>query len=116
MVARRGATKLGCLIQLMVLAAIGYFGTPIAEIYLKHAKFKDRVTQEARFMAQKNIPEIRQRIRFIADSMGLPEDAGIAQVRKSGGTTYIESHYEETIVLPGRTREIHFEVKAQGRY
>ncbi|MEK7402741.1 MAG: hypothetical protein AABZ80_10345 [Gemmatimonadota bacterium] len=112
--ARRGATKIGCLMQLLVLAAIGYFGANIGEVYWRYFRFKDLMQQEARFRSQKSIPEIRQRFRFLADSLGLPEDAGIVLIRKSGKQIFLESHYEETLLLPGWRKEVHFEVKAQG--
>lgn len=115
MVARRGATKLGCLLQLLVLAFIGFFGADIGEVYWRYFRFKDAVEQEARFRSQKSIPEIRQRIRFLADSLGLPEEAGIPVVRKTATQTLIESHYDDTLIFPGFRRDVHFEVKAQGR-
>ena len=114
MVVRRGATKLGCLVQCLVIATIGYFGWGAGEVYLRYLNWKDVVEQEARFRAAKSIPEIRQRIKFLADSLGMPEEAGIALVRKTAKQTFIESHYDETIMLPGYRREVHFEVKVQG--
>jgi hypothetical protein len=115
-VARRGATKLGCLVQLLVLAAVVHFGWPIAQVYLRHERFKDAVEQIVRMHAQKPIPEIRQRIQATADSLEMPEDAGIAMVKKQSGKTIVESHYDVTFILPGTTRDKHFEVKVQASY
>lgn len=111
---RRGATKLGCLVQLMLLAAVGYFGAGAGEVYLRYLKFKDAVAQEMRFRSRKTIPEIRQRIRFLADSLEMPEEAGIALVKKTAKETTVEVHWDETIILPGYRKEVHFEVKAAG--
>ena len=113
-VRRAGRTKLGCLVQLLVLATVGYFGWGAGEVYLRYLTWKDVVELEARFRAQKSIPEIRQRIKFLADSLGMPEEAGVALVRKSAKQTFIESHYDETIILPGFRRDVHFEVKVAG--
>ena len=111
---RRGATKLGCLVKLLALSAIGYFGWGAGEVYLRYYTWQDVVQQEARFRSQKSIPEIRQRIKFLADSLSMPEEAGIALVKKSARETFIESHYDETIILPGFRRDVHFEVKVKG--
>jgi O-succinylbenzoate synthase len=114
-VTRRGATKLGCLFQLLVLAAIGYFGNGAAQVYLRYLTFKDVVTNEVKFNAAKrSIPEWRNRIQFLADSLEMPEEAGIAVVRRTAKQTFIEVHYDEEIVLPGFKKDVHFEVKAQG--
>jgi O-succinylbenzoate synthase len=113
-VSRRGATKLGCLVQLLLLAAVGYFGAGAGEVYLRYLKFKDAVSQEMQFRSRKTIPEIRQRIQFLADSLEMPEEAGIALVRKTTKETSVEVHWDETIILPGIRKEVHFEVKAVG--
>ena len=115
MVARRGAIKLGCLVQLLVLAAIAYFGSGVAQVYLRHNKFKEFVVSEVRFNAKRSIPETRNRIRFLADSLEMPEEAGIAVVRKTAALMLLEVHYDADIVLPGFHRDIHFEIKAQGK-
>ena len=111
---RRGASKLGCLFQLMVLAAIGFFGANVGEVFWRYFQFKDAVTQEAKFHANRPIPEMRQRIRFIADSMGMPQEAGIALVRHAERLTLVEVHYDDTLILPGFRRDVHFEILAQG--
>jgi O-succinylbenzoate synthase len=111
---RRGAIKLGCLVQLMLLAAVGYFGWGAGEVYLRYLRFKDVVNQEMQFRSRKTIPEIRQRIQFLADSLEMPEEAGISLVRKTSKETSVEVHWDETIILPGFRREVHFEVKAKG--
>ena len=116
LVTRRGATKLGCLVQLMILAAIGYFGVPAAQKYWLFVQYRDAMVQEVRFRGGQPIPQIRARLRNVADSLGLPEDAGIIQIKKVGRTISIEAHYDETIDLPGFKKDIHFEPKASGTF
>lgn len=113
---RRGATKLGCLMTLMVLAAIGYFGANAGEVYWRFYQYQDAMKQEVTFRARQPIPALRARLRHIADSLGLPEDAGIVSVKRTANEIFIEAHYEEVIELPGFKRDVHFEPKAQGRY
>ena len=113
---RRGATKVGCLMTMLVMAAIGYFGANAGDKYLRFRKYQDAMEQEVRFRAQQPIPQIRARLRALADSLGLPEDAGIVNVKKTGRQILIEAHYDETFDLPGFKREVHFEPRAQGTY
>ena len=113
---RRGATKLGCLMTMLVMAAIGYFGANAGDKYLRFQKYQEAMEQEVRFHAQRPIPEIRMRLRTIADSLGLPSDAGIVSVKKNGKQIFIEAHYDEIFELPGFKREVHFEPHAQGNY
>jgi len=101
--------------QLLVLGAIGYFGNGAAQVYLRYLTFKDVVTNEFTLNAgRKSIPEWRNRIQFLADSLEMPEEAGIAVVRRTNKQAFLEVHYDEEIVLPGFKRDVHFEVKAQG--
>jgi hypothetical protein len=44
----------------------------------------------------------------------MPEEAGIALVRKTSKETTVEMHWDETIILPGYRKDVHFEVKAKG--
>lgn len=113
---RRGATKLGCLMTLLVVAAIGYFGANAGERYWRFYNYQDAMKQEVMFRAKQPIPQLRARLRQIADSLGLPEDAGIVSVRRTANEIFIEAHYEEVIEFPGFKREVHFEPKAQGRF
>jgi len=114
--ARRGMTKMGCLMTLLVLAAIGYFGANAGQTYWRFYQYQDAMEQEVRFRANQPIPQIRTRLRNIADSLGLPPDAGIVSVKKNGKQILIEAHYEETIELPGFKKEVHFEPRALGNY
>ena len=112
---RRGASKLGCLFRLLIVAAIGYFGYDAAQVYLRYYAFKDVMEQETIYRSEKkSIPEIRARFKFLADSMGMPEDAGVVIVRKTPKEIFIESHYDDEIILPGFRHEVHFEPKAKG--
>ena len=107
---------MGCLFKLLILAAIAYFGANAAEVYWRNYQYRQVVAKELRYRTEKSIPEIRQRFKFLADSMGMPEDAGIVVIKRVGNQLVIESHYDDEIILPGFRREVHFEVKAQGKF
>jgi hypothetical protein len=116
MVNRRGAGKIGCLFTLLIVAAVLYFGVNAFEKYYAYLQFKDAMSQEIRFRSFLPDDRIKDNLRTIADSLGLPEDAGIVTVRRERGLMTIESHYEEFIELPGYKKEVHFEPKAAGTY
>ena len=108
---RRGVT-LGCLLWALVIAAGVYFGVGVAEVFIRHAKFKDAMNQELRFRSKLPDYQLKNRFAFIADSLGLPVDAGIVTITRRQGRITIQSHYEETLDLPGFKKEKHFEVTA----
>jgi hypothetical protein len=113
---RRGASKMGCLFTLLIVAAVLYFGVNAFEKYYLYLQYKDAMAQEIRFRSFLPDTKIRENLRLIADSLGLPEDAGIVTVTRDRGVMTIESHYEELIELPGYKKEVHFEPKASGTY
>jgi hypothetical protein len=113
---RRGASKIGCLFSLLIVAAVLYFGVNAFEKYYLYLQYKDAMSQEIRFRSFLPDDKIKSNLRLVADSLGLPEDAGIVTVTRDRGTMTIESHYEELIELPGYKKEVHFEPKATGNY
>ena len=116
MVMRRGATKMGCLLFLLLFSAVMYFGVNAGEKYYKYLQFKDAMSQEIRFRSWQPNDKIKENLRAAADSLGLPEDAGLVTITREGGTMTIESHYEEIIDLPWYKKEVHFEPRAMGTY
>jgi hypothetical protein len=113
---RVGAITLGCLVWLMVIAAAVYFGSGIAETYIKYRKYQDAMAHELRYRAKIPDWQLRNRFKLIADSLGLPEDAGIVTIQRTPGRISVTAHYEETIDLPGMKKEWHFEPKAAMSY
>lgn len=112
---RRGVT-LGCLLWVLIIAVVAYFGIGIAEVYVKHARFEDVMAQEIRFRGKLPDHQLKNRFAFLADSLGLPEDAGIVTITRRQGRITVESHYEQTIDLPGSKKEVHFEASAATTY
>jgi hypothetical protein len=113
---RRGATTLGCLFQLLIVAAVVYFGVPAFEVYWRYFQYRDAMRQEVRFRSDLPNDQLKVRLKIIADSLGLPEDAGLVTIRRENRVITVESHYEETIDLPLTQKEIHFEPRAVGIY
>lgn len=113
---RTGATRFGCLLTLLILSAVMYFGINAGEVYWRYLQYKDAMAQEVRFRSFLPNSRIRQNLAEIADSLGLPEDAGVVTVTRERGRVTVEAHYEEFIELPGYRREVHFEPRASGGY
>jgi DNA-binding XRE family transcriptional regulator len=112
--ARRGASSLGCLFTLLIIAVVIYFGVNIAEVYWRYYEFQDDMAQEVKFSARAPEEQIRNRLKAAADSLGLPDDAHQITVQRSQTMISIEADYDENIELPMYVREVHFHPHAEG--
>lgn len=117
MVNRRGIGSTGCLVYLLVLAGVAYFGTPFATTYFNYYRLKDAMEQEAGFAAQRTDVVIQGRLRLFADSLGMPDAASRVKVRRSPLRVTISSSYVESIPVPIiGTRKIHFNPQAEASF
>lgn len=111
---RRGASTMGCLFSVLVLAAVVYFGVNVAQAYWRFYEFRDDIQQEVRFASHNSNDVITVRLHAIADSLGLPEGAGNVKIHRVRGSISIESDYDEPVELPGHVRQLHFHPRAEG--
>jgi hypothetical protein len=111
---RAGRGSLGCLVVLLIFAAIVYFGVNVGEVYWRFYQFQDAMRQEVRFAAHNNDNLILRRLRAEADSLGLPEGAGLVTLQRDGRHIELESDYYEHVELPGMVKEVHFNPHAEG--
>ena len=111
---RAGKGSLGCLVTLLILAAVGYFGVNIGEVYLRFFQYQDAMKQEVRFAAHNSDAVILRHLRAQVDSLGLPESAGEVSLQRDGHNIEIESEYYEHIELPLTVREVRFNPRATG--
>jgi hypothetical protein len=111
---RSGASSLGCLFTLLVVAALVYFGINVGEAYWRFYQFQDDMRQEVRFAAHTENDAILRHLRASADSLGLPEDARAIALRRDEHLITIESVYDERIEFPGYARDVHFHPHAEG--
>ena len=114
MTRRRGASSLGCLFSLLILAAIIYFGVNIGEVYWRNYQYEDDMRQQVRFASHKTNDQITTELRAQADSLGLPEAAGQVTVRRSQTMISVESEYYATLELPLYARDVLFHPHAEG--
>jgi hypothetical protein len=111
---RRGASSLGCLFTLLIVAVVIYFGINIGEKYWRFYEFQDDMKQEARFAASTTNDKILARLRARADSLDLPDDARDIAVRRTKNSITIEAEYYERIELPMYARDVLFHPHAEG--
>ncbi len=116
MVMRRGAGRSGCLTYLLLIAAALYIGLPVGEAYLRYAQYKDAMRQEVRFRANLPNAKIRSHLAIMADSLGLPPEAGDVTVTRNGNEITVDAEYDEVIRLLGLSRSIHFQPRATDTY
>ncbi len=114
---RAGRGKLGCLVLLLLLAAVVYVGVDVGEAYWRYYRFRDAVEQEAQYGSTKTDDDIKRRLIALADSLGLPEDASRRlQVRRSANRLFIQTEYTEHINKPLYKRDIKFAPSAELRF
>ena len=104
--ARTGKVRLGCLLTLVVLGAVSYYGWGAARIALNFYEYQDAMEQEARFAARTANETIIAGLRAKADSLALPEAAQKVQIHRQGNKVWIWAKYIELIELPGYQMEM----------
>jgi hypothetical protein len=115
---RAGITKMGCLLVLLLFAAVGYVGIPVGETYFRYMQYKDAMKQELRFRGSQTDERIKRDMQIAADSLGLPEQAGNVVVARSPQSRQItiEADYEEVLRFPGYQKAIRFKPTATDSY
>lgn len=117
MVRRRdGKGAIGCLLSMLIFAAVLYFGVNVGEVYFRFYQYQDAMWQEVRFAAHNSDNQIMRHLHAQADSLGLPEAAGLVSLQRDGRHIDIESDYYEHIELPGMVKEVHFNPHAEGLF
>jgi hypothetical protein len=113
---RRGTSRLGCLVSLLLLSAVAYFGFNIGEVYVRFLRLKDAMVQEARFAHNRDDEAIRLRLVAVADSLGLPPAAGRMVIRRESTRIIISTDYIEHVELPLFVREFRFAPQVVRRF
>ncbi|HUQ47505.1 MAG TPA: hypothetical protein VM053_04575 [Gemmatimonadaceae bacterium] len=105
---RRGTSRLGCLVQLVVLGSIMYFGVYLGEDMLSYYRFRDAMKQEARFAGSRSDQQIRDRLKAFSDSVKLPSAAQEIRIVRDESKIHIWTDYDQEVKLPfNQSRVIH---------
>jgi hypothetical protein len=111
---RKGISTLGCLVSVLLFAAVVYFGLNVGEHYFNFYQYQDAMRQEVKFAAHNSDALILRHLREQADSLGLPEAAGEVTLQRDGRHIAMESEYYVHIELPLYVREVRFNPHAEG--
>jgi hypothetical protein len=111
---RAGGVRLGCLLGLLILAAAIYYGVGVGEMYMRYYRFEDAFKQEVRFAGHHTDQEIKRRLRDVADSLGLPEEAKTVTLKRKPHHILIWNEYYDHVDLPFVTRDFYFNPNAEG--
>jgi hypothetical protein len=101
---------------LLALAVVLYVAIPLGETYLRYVEYKDAMRQELRFRANLSNDKIRTHLATMADSLGLPEEAGDVVVTRNGNEVSVEAEYDEVVKILGVRRTLHFKPSAADTY
>lgn len=99
---KRGASRLGCLFMILVVAFVAYYGINFGGTYIRYYKMLDAMKTEARFAPSIENDAIRRRLRNRANELSLPESAFNFQIRRKSRPREIEisTSWTEAIELP----------------
>ena len=113
---RRGISALGCLVSILLVVAIGYFGVQAGQVYWDFVQYQDAMRQHARFAGRKTDKEIIRALRSKADSLGLPESAQNVRIHRNARHIDIEAEYYAIVELPLFVHEVYLNPKAEGGF
>ena len=111
----RGASTTGCLVSLLILVAVLYYGVNIGEVYFRYYRLLDEMKTQARLAAALDNGTIQRRIQAAIQDIGVPEEAGTELTitrRPSPREITIETTYRESVHLPLFDHTFRFHPKA----
>jgi hypothetical protein len=103
-------------VGLLLVVVVAYFGFNIGEVYFRFYRLKDAMVQEARFAQNRDDNSILIRLAAVADSLGLPDEAGRIIIQRDAASIVIRTSYTEHVELPLFVREFHFAPQVVRRF
>lgn len=99
---RRGASAAGCLVSLLVVIAMLYYGINLGRVWWRYWEIQDRMKTAARFSTTQTDAELLARLRADAQDLGLPPEAGRFRIQRlpATSTIVIATEYQEHVDLP----------------
>jgi hypothetical protein len=114
---RRGASRIGCLLTLLLLAVGSYYAVNLGGVYWRYYQMKDAMQAEARLAPSIGDDVIQRRLRAKAEELGLPPQAQRFRIRRRTRPREITigTEWQEVLELPfvQRTVTLRPEVRAQ---
>jgi hypothetical protein len=97
----RGAGQIGCLIWLVVLAAIGHVLYKVVPVKIKSSTFYDTMQEQASFGSIKSEQQILYEVLRRAQELGIPVTKETVTVTRTRAAVTIEAHYSIPIEFFG---------------
>ncbi len=97
---RGGASRLGCLLQLLIAAGILYVGKRAGEDALMYYRLQDAMRNEANFATVRSDSEIMTRLKAFSDSVKIPESAKDFSIARDESSIRIWSDYDLEYKIP----------------
>ncbi len=104
---RRGVTRVGCLMWVLLGVVGVYSGVEVAEVYLPYWQLLDAMGTQADFAPSITDDVIRRRLLNKVDELELPAAAASElRIRRRSRQITISTTYQETLELPFVTRVV----------
>jgi hypothetical protein len=97
----RGAGQIGCLLWLVVLAAIGHVLYKVVPVKIKSSTFYDTMQEQASFGSIKSEQQILYEVLRRAQELGIPVTKETVSVTRTRAAVTIEAHYSIPIEFFG---------------
>jgi hypothetical protein len=114
----RGRVKAGCVLFLLIGAALCYFAFPVGVQAFKYYQLADEMKTQVRFAATVTDQELERRIVDRIEEIGLPDEAERnLSIRRGGRPPEIrmETSYDITFKFPFYSYTFTYEPKARTR-
>jgi hypothetical protein len=110
---RRGGSRLGCLLQLLLVVAIGYVAVNVGEEAVAYFRYRDAMKQEVKFAATRSDGEMKRRLRAFTDSVKLPLAAKNVNIVRDDRRIRIWTNYDQEVRLLNYSRTFHLRPSAE---
>ena len=100
--AQRGLGRLGCLVWLLVIVSVLYYGLPIGRVVFKDGILRAEMRTQARLAPSIDDATIRRRLLRKIEELQLPNESRRLTIRRTSRPReiLIRTSYEVTFVLP----------------
>ena len=106
---RHGQGKIGCILWLLVLAAVIGIAAKLIPIKIASAELSDFMEEQAMFAGRKGPEELKNRILSRAAQLDIPLKKKNLEVKRLGGRIRMRATYTIPVEFPGYTYYWDFE-------
>lgn len=104
----------GCLVWVLLVAAVAFVGSNVGPPYFRYYRYRDSISQRVRFAGARTDSAIRKDIWATADSLDLPEGAYHLNIIRDRGTIHVSGAYDDSWSLFKYTRPVSFTLDLKG--